>query len=197
MKKVTSLLLALVMALALAVPAFAEGTTIQPSKGDSSKNVEATYTNEKDSVVHKYDFTISWAPVPAFSYKFKGTVYTWKTDTLSYEATGTTGEEGWANNGTGDITLKVLNRSDMAVNCEATLVKNIEQPEGLNVTYTKASSETSAAAAISVEDGHWGEYTAENSGQVKECDLSGTIAVTGVPNKSATTLATITVTVSK
>ena len=61
MKKVTSLLLALVMALALAVPAFAEDTvTVNPTDAQV-RNVEANYEGAKDTAGEtNYYFTVQW-----------------------------------------------------------------------------------------------------------------------------------------
>lgn len=200
MKRIFSILLALTLMLALAVPAFA--TTIEPTQGESSKNVTATYKTSADEVVHTYYVTVEWN-VPAFTYNFQGKQYTWQTGTMNYKETGSTGTAGWGDaethseSETKNITLMVTNRSDMAVNCSAAILKNASQPETLGVTYQKTGTATSAAAAITVEDGKWGEKTDPNSGEATKCDLSGTITVSGIPDKNQATLGTITVTISK
>ena len=121
MKRIFSILLALTLMLALAVPAFAadpswNGSAWDPADGDS-KDVTASYTTSDDDVTHTYYATITWS-VPFFTYNFEGTMYTWQTGTLNYKATGKTGTAGW-DAAEKDITLTVTNRSDMAINCSA------------------------------------------------------------------------------
>ena len=58
MKKVTSLLLALVMALALAVPAFAVDTW--PTDADKSRDVTAKVSVTEDQTVSVYHVTVNW-----------------------------------------------------------------------------------------------------------------------------------------
>lgn len=199
MKKVTSLLLALVMALALAVPAFAVEPVVEkwPGPEDTSKDVTASYKTAPDEGVHAYHVTINWK-VPSFTYNFQGTQYTWNPEDLNYTKTGGTGEAKWDNE-SGDLTLTVINRSDMDVYCKAALDKNPQQADTLTVTYQRKAGQTAnkADAAITVEGNNWKDYTAVNSGKEKPCDLGGTISVSGTPNKDVTKLATITVTLSK
>ena len=111
MKRIFSILLALTLMVALAVPAFAadpngtwNGETWTPADGNS-QNVTANYTTSDDEVRHTYYATITWN-VPSFSYNFQGTQYTWQTGTLNYKATGQTGTAGWEAEEK-DITLTV------------------------------------------------------------------------------------------
>mgnify|MGYP004590908585 FL=1 len=197
MKKVTSLLLALVMALALAVPAFAEGDTIQPEGKNGTQDVTASYNTAADEGVHVYHVTIDWQ-VPSFTYNFQGTQYTWNPTDLNYTKSGDTGEAKWTKE-SGDLTLKVKNRSDMPVYCKATLEKNTQQADTLTVNYQRKADQTAdkAEAAVTVEGNNWKNYTTKDSGAEKTCDLGGTITVSGTPNKDVVKLATITVTLSK
>lgn len=197
MKKVTSLLLALVMALALAVPAFAAGDEIQPEGKNGTHDVTASYTTSADEGVHAYHVTIDWN-VPSFTYNFQGTQYTWNPTDLNYTKSGDTGEAKWTKE-SGDLTLMVKNRSDMDVYCKATLEKNSAQAEGLQVTYERKPDQTAvkADAAVTVDGTNWKNFTTANSGKEKTCDLGGTISVSGTPNKDVVKLATITVTLSK
>lgn len=197
MKKITSLLLALVMALALAVPAFAEDLADSEVTGGKTQDVTASYKTAADEGVHAYHVTIDWE-VPSFTYNFQGTKYTWNPTDLNYIKTGETGEAKWTKE-SGDLTLTVKNRSDMDVYCKATLEKNSAQAEGLQVTYERKADQTAdkAAAAVTVDGTNWKNFTTANSGEEKTCDLGGKIIVSGTPNKDVTKLATITVTLSK
>lgn len=193
MKKVTSLLLALVMALALAVPAFAE--TVTPTTGATSSDVQVTVEQPGDTINNGYYLKVDWE-VPSFSYTYYGSTYTWNTDGMYYTSTknGTDGWEAESKN----ITLKVTNQSDVTtVNCEANLTKDANQPDGLTVTYTKSKADQTTAAAVVASGKAPSEYTETTPGTAGVCDLSGTIAVSGAPSKTATKLATITLTLEK
>lgn len=193
MKKVTSLLLALVMALALAVPAFAE--TVTPTSGDTSSDVQVTVKQPGDTINNGYYLKVDWE-VPSFSYTYYGSTYTWNTDGMYYTSTKN-GTDGWAAESK-NITLKVTNQSDVTtVNCEANLTKDANQPGGLTVTYTKSKANQTTAAAVVASGKAPSDYTETTPGTAGVCDLSGTIAVSGAPSKTATKLATITLTLEK
>lgn len=203
MKKVTSLLLALVMALALAVPAFAVDPVVEewPSEKDTRKDVTAQVDVIADETVNTYHVTVTWK-VPEFSYTFAGTKYTWNTTELMY-TTAPNGTAGWANNGQGALELKVVNRSDMPVNCKAKLDADTTTHEKLTMTCWDNNNEKTgtADAVITMGAGQTeANYTKPDENRTeKECDLSGTITVSGEPNKAkgATTLGTITLTLTK
>ena len=198
MKKITSLLLALVMALALAVPAFAVELADKEVSGDKTQNVTAKYTTSEDETVNTYFVTVTWGTAPEFTYNYRGTKYVWQPGNLSYKADGTTGTEGWKEISK-DVSLTVENKSDMAVNCSVGTSVDASQKDGLTLTYTLNHPEnTQVAAAITIAEGmSAANYTAEGSGTAIPCDLSGTIKVGGTPTKDATTLGTITLTLTK
>jgi hypothetical protein len=210
------------MVMMMAVPAFADGENGQESttasatnvwdeskeSGSASQDVTASYTDTADEVVHTYYATITW-DVPSFTYNFQGTTYKWNTSTMNYEKVegGATGKAGWVGvdadgktatyneSQSEKVTLKVTNKSDMAITCSATATKNTDQATELSVTYNQSGT---AEAAITLGNGVAAkDKTTANSGEARECDLSGMITVSGVPNRDETTLATITVTLSK
>lgn len=193
-KRFVTTLLSLSLAMTMATPAFAAELT--PASGEKSQDVKATYNTAADEVTHTYYATVDWT-VPTFTYTFQGGAYTWSTDKLAYEKKGSTGEAKWDAESK-EVTLKVTNKSDKPINCDAVLTKNAAQAADFTISYTKKNeSATTAAAAITIAEGKsYGDYTAENSGTATECDLSGTINVSGAPNKADEKLATITVTLS-
>lgn len=202
MKKVTSLLLALVMALALAVPAFAVEPVVEkwPSPEETRKDVTAQVDVTADETVNTYHVTVTWN-VPKFSYTFAGTTYTWNTTELKYK-TAPKGTEGWDNDGKGALELKVVNRSDMAVTCKAELAANKTTHKNLTMTCWDNNEKTGTAdAVITMGAGQTAaDYTNPDENRTeKVCDLSGTITVGGEPNKANgdTTLGTITLTLTK
>lgn len=201
MKKVTSLLLALVMALALAVPAFAEDTW--PADKDKSRDVTANVTVTEDQTVSVYHVTVNWN-APSFQYSFEGAKYTWDTTELKYQKE-TLGKTGWGDNGAtsqeGTLGLTVTNRSDKAVYCKAALVKNASQTE-LNVSYGDGGVKKATADTIVTDSNNPSAYTNPHTGEVPTADLGGNITMSGTPNKPEQTqngviLATITLTLSK
>lgn len=121
MKKVTSLLLALVMALALAVPAFAEDTVIVNPADAQVKNVEASYEGATNTAGEtNYYFTVQWKQT-ATTLKYEGvkTTYTWDGNKMQY-APKTTNDKtkGWSGSATFEV--EVVNQSDASVKMTAT-----------------------------------------------------------------------------
>ncbi len=115
MKKVTSLLLALVMALALAVPAFAEDTW--PADKDKTKDVTATYTKESlTSTGNVYYVTIKWEATneeTPLSYTGKQATYTWNGETMKYTENAGATEAKWE--GAAGYKVTVTNQSNASV----------------------------------------------------------------------------------
>ena len=203
MKKVTSLLLALVMALALAVPAFAADLTDKEVSGNKTQDVTANVTVTEDQTESVYHVTVDWN-TPSFQYSFEGAKYTWDTTNLKYQKEPL-GKTGWGDNGAtsqeGTLGLTVTNRSDKAVYCKAALVKNASQT-GLNVSYGDSGVKKATADTIVTDSNNPSAYTNPHTGEVPTADLGGKITMSGTPNKPEQTqngviLATITLTLSK
>lgn len=120
MKKITSLLLALVMALALAVPAFAAGEEIDPAAGSEgkTKDVTAKYTAPEDRDGGTvYYFTIKWAQNEEKNLAYVGadTTYTWDGANMKYVPTPTNPGQvvGWQ--GSNGYNVTVTNQSNEKV----------------------------------------------------------------------------------
>ena len=203
MKRIFSILLALTLMLALAVPAFA--TEIPPKSGESSKDVTANYATSDDDVTHTYYVTIAW-DAPEFTYNFQGTMYTWDTTHLKYTADSQTGEAGWlqddstyADSVTKDIKLTVTNRSDMPVYCSANK-QNSGDWEGVTVTYNSGAAKTGTAESVVAQTVHdnktWSTFG--TASEAKTLVLTAPLEVSGAPAVSgktgSVTLTKITVT---
>lgn len=201
MKKITSLLLALVMALALAVPAFAETITPEVGGEPTKKDVTANVSVTKDQTESVYHVTVDWN-TPSFQYSFEGAKYTWDTTNLKYQKEPL-GKTGWGNNGdtsqSGTLELTVTNRSDKNVYCKAELMKKPEQ-ENLTVDYGTNGVKTATADAV-VDSTSPGSFIEPDSNrQATTANLGDTITMSGKPNKvegTSVVLATITLTLSK
>ena len=159
MKKVTSLLLALVMALALAVPAFAVELADKEVSGNRTQDVTAKYTAPKNDYSQKdYYFTIVWTPdaANALAYEGKNATYTWNGKEMKYVEKINNKDEnkiGWS--GTAKYTVNVANQSNGTVR----VVMNAEDKYGLDLT--KPAVETKDLTTAAVKDGK--DITVENN----------------------------------
>lgn len=158
MKKVTSLLLALVMALALAVPAFAEGTTIQPAGKNGSQDVEASYTAPAHDYGEKvYYFTVTWTKDSNsnLTYEGKNATYTWNGETMKYTEKINNANQKFGWDGSIKYTVEVANQSNgkVSVSTDASVKYNL--------TLTKPSTMTADLTTAAVKDGK--DITVENN----------------------------------
>lgn len=147
MKKVTSLLLALVMALALAVPAFAEVTEIDPAEGGSkTQNVEATYTAPKDTPAAKvYYFTVTWTENEKMDLSYTGedATYKWNGSTMYYEKTvNNAGKVGWT--GSAGYTVTITNQSNDDISATTSATANFKLKAAVTAGNETATLESAA-----------------------------------------------------
>lgn len=202
MKKVTSLLLALVMALALAVPAFAE--TITPATGSepSEKDVTANYKQESlTSTGSVYYVTIKWEATTEetpLSYTGKQATYTWDGEHMKYnENTATTTNAAWA--GAAGYKVTVTNQSNASVYATTTATNEYD----LTLTPpTNTKLEITTAAVAGEEKTPFGHTETDKTGQpikgeftYKYAAKADATAPTGESN-TALVVGRITVTVS-
>lgn len=197
MKKVLSFVLALVMVMALSVTAFGETQDVGPSDTlNSQKKIDigVEYTTKAPETIHQYKVKIDWT-TPSFTYEKGGVTYTWDANNMVYTK-GTSTGAGWGTDKAKGLSLKVINYSDMAVNCSASL-EDIAN-DGITVTSSKTTEKWKGTAAAVVDSTKPTDYLDNGSTRTgKECDLSATITVDGAPNEAATgTIAKVTVTVA-
>lgn len=202
MKKVTSLLLALVMALALAVPAFAE--TITPAEGSepAQKDVTANYKQESlTSTGNVYYVTIKWEATTEetpLSYTGKQATYTWNGETMQYsENTATTKQAAWA--GAAGYKVTVTNQSNASVyaKTEATNTYNLAltEPTSAKQEITTAAVEGEAKTLINPNETNKTGHPIPAEFTYKYAAKAGATAPTGESN-NALVVGRITVTVS-
>lgn len=155
MKKVTSLLLALVMALALAVPAFAAETW--PTEDDKKKDVTASYDGPKDTDAGKvYYLTITWDKIKDTELTYTGekTTYTWDGVNMKYGSKVTNqAEVGWK--GSTGYTVTVTNQSNAKVSASTSASANF----GLIATASGDTNKTELVSAARTENGDEITYT--------------------------------------
>lgn len=122
MKKNISILLALVMVLALSVPAFA----VEPTTGSPSQEVTANYTaavegGEPGTV---YNVTITWTPNNVNDLTYSGgsqATYKWDASSLKYVVSeGSDAEAGWSGSTGYKVTVTNNSNADVDVTVGAT-----------------------------------------------------------------------------
>lgn len=191
MKKVTSLLLALVMALALAVPAFAEGP-FESVPQTSEKEVTANYTAKnvtKSATV--YNFTITWeTPQKDLAYYGEQAIYTWDTSELQYKPNKDSEgykAAGWY--GSAKVVVTVTNRSEVALDFVTdikTNTYNLDIAAENNIT-----NQTVNSATIDKVDNKPFTYTdANKTGKEQSASISYTIKGAAKSSAIETTTAT-------
>ena len=169
MKKIVSLVLALVLVMALATTAFAATETI--TTGASTAEVKAQYTGEanKPDVI---SVDVTWGAM-TFTYT-EGGNWNWQPGTHTY-ADGRTYQ--WA--GTGN-TVEVVNHSNVAVDVEF----GFAAAEGYNVTGTFDITEDTLTAGVENKYDEADSVTAtltlagELKSDVKDATKVGTVTVT-------------------
>ena len=149
MKKVTSLLLALVMALALAVPAFAADLTDKEVSGNRTQDVTANYTKESlESTGSVYYVTIAWKATQeetALSYTGKQATYTWNGETMKYTENAGATEAKWE--GAAGYKVTVTNQSNASVYATTSATNTY----GLALTEPTSAKQEITTAAVEGE----------------------------------------------
>ena len=150
MKKITSLLLALVMALALAVPAFAVELADKEVSGNRTQEVTANYTAPKnDYGAEVYYFTVAWTKDSNsnLTYEGKNATYTWNGETMKYTEKINNANEKFGWDGSIKYTVNVANRSNNTVSVST------DASVKYNLTLTKPSTMTADLTTAAVNDG--------------------------------------------
>lgn len=204
MKKVTSLLLALVMALALAVPAFAEGTTITPNKGEPSKNVEAKYTAPKNDYGKKvYYFTVAWTKDSNsnLTYEGKNATYTWNGETMKYTEKINNANEKFGWDGSIKYTVNVANQSNdkVSVSTDASVKYNLTLTKPSTMTADLTTAAVNDGKPIRVENNNIGEIGTAQPASFEYTYAANTTALAptdAAEDATTVTVGTITVTVT-
>ena len=198
MKRIFSILLALTLMLALAVPAFA--TTIEPTQGESSKEVTASFTKAVSNDGGKvYYFTIDWTTTPnTLAYEGKNATYNWDGENMIYKETvNNSSTMGWTGSATYKVT--VTNKSNDAVTVTTAATAKYD------LVATPTESESQVAASAAMKDGseiaytnitHKGTSTTAQVTYTYEDTNDKDTAPTGVSENGTITVGTITVTVT-
>lgn len=176
MKKILSVLLALVLCLSLCGMAFA--TSVGSEQGDVVINVQNSAV-EDSSVVYQVEF--KWDSL-IFTYDFGGGTIKWDTEEHDYVLTGA-GTAGWVDNKT-TANITVINHSNGSVKVTALLDNGSASKTANGVTATLSNNEYTIGSAVGTA------YNAAPSGITQ-------VKITNAPNtEEGFTLGKITVSVT-
>lgn len=188
MKKITAIILSLVMALCLTATAFA---TEIPTTGNTEANVTGVYKagTTADTNVCKVD--IKWGSM-AFTFKGQdGGTRTWNPETHKWIVDNATDPAGWIIAAEGNK-VTVTNHSSQKVDVTFDLVKAADTPNNINATLKDGATDLTAAATTLA--------TAVGTTVQGAPSVTGTVVLTGdLPDTytSAKTLFTLTIALAK
>lgn len=191
MKKIISLLLALVMVMGLSVTAFAAPTTSEKTSVPANETASITASYEAGSTTKDpvYKVNVAWEQVGTIKYAAAKEVYNWNTGTLTYEKNDATVPAGWSVSSDAAVNITVTNYSNAAIQaaCGAPVASN-------GVTEIKGSyadNQNTAVLNLGTADNGQG-----GNGVGQPVTLTANYAITGVVgsiSEDNTTIGTITV----
>lgn len=146
MKKIISILLAVMLLASLTVTALADGSSGPYDSVDKTTNatITAGFTPRGDQEPTVYHVTLEWSQEGTIQYSSAFNTYSWDTNTLTYTNTPTAGE--WNVSGA-KLNVKLINRSNAAVKLSVAEPVKAEGITTLEGAWSAASVDVPTAAA--------------------------------------------------
>lgn len=191
MKKIISLLLALVMVMGLSVTAFAEPTSsnITSVPASETASITASYEAGSETKDPVYKVNVAWEQVGTIKYTGAKDVYDWNTGTLVYEKKDTSVPAGWDVSRDAAVNITVTNYSNRAVTAtcgEPAVSSGVTKIEG-----SYAGNQSTSVLNLGTADNRLGT---DGAGQPVALTANYTITnVVGSITETNTTIGTITV----
>lgn len=191
MKKIISLLLALVMVMGLSVTAFAAPTSSNKDAVPAEETASITAGYEAGSVAKPpvYRVNVAWEQVGTIKYTGAKEVYDWNTGTLVYDKNDKSTDAKWDVSSDAAVNITVTNYSNMAVTatCGAPAALNgVTRIEG-----SYAGNQSTSVLNLDTADNKQGD-----NGAGKPVVLTAKYAITDVVGSitaTNTTIGTITI----
>lgn len=189
MKKIISLLLALVMVMGLSVTAFAENSDTQTTTPTTSNaSITADYAEPTYDVAHAYKATISWEQTGKIEYTSgTQTLYTWDTSKLEYNKGTQEITPKWTINNA-QVKITVTNFSDQKITASCAQAAPLANSDITSITSNfvdnKSSVTVDSAAGATVTDkgaqkeGSVTLNITDVQGKITKADQIGTVTVT-------------------
>lgn len=188
MKKTLTILLASLLVIALAIPAFAvDSDPIKSVGGTATQDVQAQYNAaQTGEVATVYYVTVEWSVNSNITYSEGTTTYRWDAENTKY-VVDTAAVPGWDGTATVDITVKNNSNAEITATADWKAAAGIEAA----CTYDHQSVNVDNAA-----DGV--EIAADEEGETKEATIKATVQkpTAGKITADNKTVGTITVTIS-
>ena len=193
MKKISAVILALVMALSLTATAFADVLTGDEIPGDANKNVQGQYVAGSSVDTDVYQVKIEWGSM-IFTFKGpEGGKREWNPETHKWDSTeNPTTPAGWSIN-EADAKVTVTNHSSKGVNVSFELDKAANTPNAISATLKDSNNADLTSIATPL-------VTAVGTAVDKAPSVTGTVALEGdlpATYTTPTTLFTLTVSLAK
>lgn len=195
MKKLVSLLLAIVMVMCMSVTAFAA----EIKTGDNTIDIPASYTGSSITIVGPdgsattatvYSVKLEWTGINGVAYKGAQTAYYWDEATLTYKQHDNSTTAGWTDD-SDSCTITVTNKSNAAIKATA----EFKAAENIGATVTCAFGNNGCTIASAAPTKAQLEAGTVN-GSAKTGQITADISASGTLNSGVTSVGTITITIA-
>ncbi len=194
MKKIISLLLALVMVMGLSVTVFAAPTSSDKTSVPANETASITASYEAGSTTKDpvYKVNVAWEQVGTIKYTGAKDVYDWNTGTLVYEKKDTSVPAGWDVSGDAAVNITVTNYSNAAIQATCGAPAALDGVTKIEGSY--AGNQSTSVLNLGTADNGLG-----TGGAGKETTDTTTFSINSVEGKitEAGTIGTITVSLDK